>query len=66
MYPALDFRFLAPEVPHPLVENDPHYFAASSMPSLHSTNLGLFSFLDDAVLAGGHRRLLAGYWGGSD
>lgn len=63
MYPALDFRFVAPETPHPLVESDPHYFAASSMPALHATNLGLFSFLHDAVIAGGHRRLLAGYHG---
>ena len=63
MYPGLDLRFIAPEIPHPLVESDPHYFAMSNMPALHIKDFGLFCFLNNAVIAGGHRRLLAGYRG---
>ena len=63
MYPGLDLRFIAPEIPHPLAESDSHFFAMSNMPALHIKDFGLFCFLNDTVIAGGHRLLLAGYRG---
>jgi len=63
LHPALEIRFLAPEGPHRLEEDDSRHFARACLPVLNPTGGGLFNFLYDAVGAAGHRRLLMGFLG---
>jgi len=63
IYPELAIHFLAPQGPHRVEEDDTRHFASASSPVLNPTDAGLFSFLYDAVGAGGHQRLLTGLFG---
>jgi asparagine synthase (glutamine-hydrolysing) len=63
MYPSLTIRFLAPDAPHPLEQDNVRYFATTGAPAFDPANLGWFSNLHDAVARDGHRMLLDGYFG---
>jgi asparagine synthase (glutamine-hydrolysing) len=63
MHPALKTHFIAPEGVHPLEEDATRFFARTQVPTLGATNLGVFSFLDDAVRAAGHQVLQVGQFG---
>jgi asparagine synthase (glutamine-hydrolysing) len=63
MYPRLDVRFVCPDSIHPTACDDTRHFARQHLPTLHPTDLGVSSYLSDAVAAAGHRTLLSGNYG---
>jgi asparagine synthase (glutamine-hydrolysing) len=63
MYPALDVRFIAPEHPHSMADDDTRGFVEKSLPVLGPAMLDVRQHFLDALTAVGHRSLLIGNYG---
>lgn len=63
LYPRLDIRFVCPDSIHPTAFDDTRHFVRMHLPTLHAADLGVGSYLPDAVAAAGCPTLLSGIYG---
>jgi asparagine synthase (glutamine-hydrolysing) len=63
MHPGLKTRYVTSESLHPFEEDQTRIFARTYMPIFSVANLGMLSFLNDAVATAGHQVLLVGNFG---
>jgi asparagine synthase (glutamine-hydrolysing) len=63
MHRGLDVRFIAPDRPHHLADDDTNYFVRAHRPALTPAMMGVGYHFMDAVVGAGYRSLLIGNYG---